>query len=51
MNTSKFSAKITQRITRFDVAPAMSVQSGHMGYQIEAVGISDSKSSLDFEEK
>ena len=48
MNTSKFSAKITQKTTRFDVAPAMSVQLGHMGYQIEADGISDSKSSLDF---
>jgi len=47
MNTSKYSAKITQKITRFDVAPAMSVGLGHMGYQIEAKGFIDSKSSLD----
>jgi len=47
MNISKYSAKITQKITKFDVAPAMSVRLGHMGYQIEAGGISDSKSRLD----
>ena len=48
MNKQKYSVKNTHKFTRFAVASATSVGLGHMGYQIEAKGISDSKSSLDF---
>jgi len=48
MNTQKYSAKNTQEFTRFAVASATSVGLGHMGYQIEAKGLSDSKPRLDF---
>jgi len=46
MNMLKCSAKNTQKFTRFAVALATSVGLGHMGYQIEAKGISDSKPRL-----
>jgi len=47
MNTSKYTAKNTQKLPRIAVAWPVWGEIGHLGYQIEAEEISDSKSSLD----
>ena len=47
MNVGNYTAKNTQKLPRIAVAWPVMVEIGHMGYQIEAKGISDSTSMLD----
>jgi len=47
MNRGKYTVKNAPKLTRIAVSSPRSVGLGHMGYQIEAEEISDSKSSLD----
>ena len=47
MNTVNYTAKNAQKMARITVGWPVGVGLGHMGYQIEAKGISDSKPRLD----